>query len=95
MYLNQRIIVISSVLALLAIINYAECSPIPGIDTELDSTSLGSLSEQLEPTPEVHELLQSQSKTIRDKLQRDFKSLEAISFSTQLVAGTNYFIKVS
>ena len=56
----------------------------------------GGINEQdKEATQEVHDLIKKVQESVHSKLNATFNVFEAVSYRTQVVAGRNYFIKVS
>lgn len=56
----------------------------------------GGISGNDEPaTPEVHELLQQVKDQVAGKSNASFEVFEPVAFRTQVVAGTNFFVKVT
>lgn len=57
---------------------------------------LGGLSDDVKPADEmVQQLVDSFKDEIEQRTNQKYKTLDAISYKTQVVAGLNYFIKVS
>lgn len=57
---------------------------------------LGGLSDDVKPADEgVQSLVDSFKSEIEEKTGHKYKTLQAISYKTQVVAGLNYFVKVS
>ena len=55
----------------------------------------GGLNTASDATPEVQELVDSLSHEIKAQTGAEFPHLKAVSYRTQVVAGTNYFVKVN
>lgn len=51
-------------------------------------------NEDKAATEEVHNLAKQIQQSVHGKLNATFNVFEAIAYRTQVVAGTNYFIKV-
>ncbi|TSK98424.1 Cystatin-B [Bagarius yarrelli] len=58
------------------------------------ATIPGGLSERQDATEEVHEISGKMKPFAEKKTGRNFEIFNAIFHKTQVVAGTNYFIKV-
>lgn len=57
---------------------------------------LGGLSEDVKPADEgVQQLVDSFKDEIEQKTRQKYNTLQAISYRIQVVAGWNYFVKVS
>ncbi|XP_033001618.1 cystatin-B-like [Lacerta agilis] len=56
--------------------------------------SLGGLSPAQPATPEIQAIADQVKYQLEAKLNQAFNLFKAIEFRTQVVAGTNYFIKV-
>uniref|UniRef100_A0A8C5M5Q7 Cystatin domain-containing protein n=1 Tax=Leptobrachium leishanense TaxID=445787 RepID=A0A8C5M5Q7_9ANUR len=54
----------------------------------------GGLGETMEATSEVQELCDQVKLEVEEKCGKTFGQFVAVSYRSQLVAGTNYFIKV-
>nr|XP_060616887.1 cystatin-A-like [Anolis sagrei ordinatus] len=54
----------------------------------------GGLSETKPAIPEIQEIVDEIKGEIEQKENKKYSIFKAIEFKTQLVAGTNYFIKV-
>ncbi|XP_065511672.1 cystatin-A-like [Caloenas nicobarica] len=58
------------------------------------SPTLGGLSETKPATPEVQEIVDKVKPQFESRVNKTCEIFKAISYRTQVVAGTNYFIKV-
>eukprot|EP00906_Rhabdomonas_costata_P026908 RCo038306 len=56
---------------------------------------LGGTGAAREATPEVQELVDEVRHEVQDTSGRTFSKFTAVSYATQIVAGTNYFVKVA
>lgn len=56
---------------------------------------VGGLGDERPADEEVRKIVSSVDKLMKEKYPTGFASIEPISFKTQLVAGTNYFVRVS
>ena len=56
---------------------------------------VGAFGETKDADDKVKEVLEKVRTTLEEKVGKSFDTFEAISFKTQVVAGTNYLIKVS
>ncbi|XP_008101925.1 cystatin-A [Anolis carolinensis] len=56
--------------------------------------SAGGLSEVKPATPEIQEMVDQTKGEIEKKENKTYSIFKAIEYRTQLVSGTNYFIKV-
>ena len=54
----------------------------------------GGLSEIKQKDDKIQKMIEDLKKDIEDKLEKKISLLEVHSYKTQVVAGTNYFIKV-
>ena len=54
----------------------------------------GGMKEVKDITPEVKELVLKVKTDIESKANQTFTTFEPISFATQVVAGTNYFVNI-
>ncbi|KAM6475010.1 cystatin-B-like [Liasis olivaceus] len=54
----------------------------------------GGASELKAATEETQQIIQEIKSQLEEKESRNFDIFEAVSYRTQVVAGTNYFIKV-
>lgn len=57
--------------------------------------TLGGLDEERPADEQIKEIIASVSKEMERKYPAQFSSIEPLSYRTQLVAGMNYFVKVS
>lgn len=55
----------------------------------------GGLGSAKEANPKISEIVQKIKPALESKSGKTFESLEPLSYKTQVVAGTNYFVKVS
>jgi cystatin-A/B len=56
---------------------------------------VGGLNAAKEPTPEVQALVDQLGSEIKSQAGGEYPHLKAVSYRSQVVAGTNYFIKVN
>ncbi|NP_001070742.1 cystatin 14b, tandem duplicate 1 [Danio rerio] len=56
---------------------------------------VGGQSEEKQATPEVQKICDEVKHQAEEKAGKKFTAFTAILFTTQVVAGTNYFIKVN
>uniref|UniRef100_A0A098LZF8 Cystatin B n=1 Tax=Hypsiglena sp. JMG-2014 TaxID=1550645 RepID=A0A098LZF8_9SAUR len=54
----------------------------------------GGLSKPKEATAETQQITQEIKSQLEEKENRNFDTFDAVSYVTQVVAGTNYFIKI-
>nr|8GT7_B Chain B, Cystatin-A [Homo sapiens]8GT7_D Chain D, Cystatin-A [Homo sapiens] len=54
----------------------------------------GGLSEAKPATPEIQEIVDKVKPQLEEKTNETYGKLEAVQYKTQVVAGTNYYIKV-
>ncbi|XP_021529657.2 cystatin-A [Aotus nancymaae] len=54
----------------------------------------GGLSEAKPATPEVQEIVDKVKPQLEEKTNEKYEELQAVEYKTQVVAGTNYYIKV-
>ncbi|KAK3582043.1 hypothetical protein CHS0354_025649 [Potamilus streckersoni] len=54
----------------------------------------GGIGEEMKPTEKVHSMIAEFREEIEQKTGKNFAEFEALKFASQLVAGTNYFIKI-
>lgn len=59
-----------------------------------DSVRVGGLSEEKAATDDIVAMVTKLHSDIKQKSGKDIETINPISYSTQVVAGTNYFIKV-
>jgi len=55
----------------------------------------GGLSEERSADNDVQELIEKVREAAEEKAGKSFAQYTAVSYSTQVVAGTNYFVKVN
>jgi cystatin-A/B len=55
----------------------------------------GGLNEAKEATPEIQALIDQLHQEIKTQSGNEYKQLKAVSYRSQVVAGTNYFVKVN
>ncbi|CAF0807702.1 unnamed protein product [Brachionus calyciflorus] len=55
---------------------------------------VGGISQEKPADDHVQQIVDQVSSQIKLKCGKDFSHLKAVSYKTQVVAGTNYFIKV-
>lgn len=64
--------------------------------TRAGRTVVGGLSDDTKPANnEVRELVNSFKGEIEQETNKKYKTIEPLTYKTQVVAGLNYFIKVS
>ncbi|XP_002758786.1 cystatin-A [Callithrix jacchus] len=54
----------------------------------------GGLSEAKPATPEIQEIVDKVKPQLEEETNEKYEKLEAVEYKTQVVAGTNYYIKV-
>lgn len=54
----------------------------------------GGTGDVKEATEEIQQIVDSLKCEIQSKAGKEFETLKAVSYKSQVVAGTNYFIKV-
>ncbi|XP_072420638.1 cystatin-B-like [Chiloscyllium punctatum] len=59
------------------------------------SVKLGGASDVAAVTSEIQDIVESLKSAVEQKLNRSLNVYRAISYRSQVVAGTNYFIKVA
>uniref|UniRef100_A0A3P9D4G2 Cystatin-B n=1 Tax=Maylandia zebra TaxID=106582 RepID=A0A3P9D4G2_9CICH len=65
-----------------------------GVSTCVKMPMCGGLTEEKEADEEVQKICDAMKPLAEQKAKRNFEVLIAQSYKTQVVAGTNYFIKV-
>ncbi|XP_063081406.1 cystatin-A-like [Cavia porcellus] len=55
---------------------------------------VGGLSEAKPATPEIQEIADKIKPQLEEKTNESYQEFTAIEYKTQVVAGTNYFIKI-
>ena len=56
---------------------------------------VGGLHDEREPDEEIRNVVRNIHHDFEKLSKRDYKSLDVVSYRKQIVAGANYFVKVS
>uniref|UniRef100_A0A8D0RL41 Cystatin domain-containing protein n=1 Tax=Sus scrofa TaxID=9823 RepID=A0A8D0RL41_PIG len=62
---------------------------------ESEEMLAGGLTEPRPATPEIQEIANKVKPQLEEKTKKTYEKFEAIIYRSQVVAGTNYYIKVS
>eukprot|EP00079_Xenopus_tropicalis_P022022 XP_012813783.1 PREDICTED: cystatin-A5-like [Xenopus tropicalis] len=63
--------------------------------SQVITISVGGMGTPREPTPEDQKIADQVKEDVKAKIEQNIDTFEAVLVATQLVSGTNYFMKIN